>query len=68
VGRTWLWFILLEARYGVEEGRSKDIGMDGSAWWREMVRVQNGVRFAVGVWSEDNISWEVGKVLFFTDC
>lgn len=69
--RTWLWFRVLEARYGVEEARLKDRGRDGSAWWREMVRVQNDVRLAMGGWFEDNISWEVRNeesTFFWTDC
>lgn len=35
--KTRLWFRVLEARYGKEEGMLKDRGRDRSAWWREMV-------------------------------
>jgi hypothetical protein len=31
------------ACYGLERGRLREGGKDGSAWWREIVRIKDGV-------------------------
>ncbi|MCI64663.1 non-LTR retrotransposon transposase, partial [Trifolium medium] len=43
VDRGGLWFRVLAARYGVERGRLKAGGRNGSPWWREIVRIRDGV-------------------------
>jgi hypothetical protein len=37
------WFRVLAPRYGVEWGRLRDGGRRGSSWWREIVRIRDGV-------------------------
>jgi hypothetical protein len=39
-----MWSRVLAVRYGVERGRPRDGGRRGSAWCREIVRIQDGVR------------------------
>ncbi|GAU41056.1 hypothetical protein TSUD_374110 [Trifolium subterraneum] len=38
-----LWFRVLVARYGVARGRVREGGRSGSSWWREIVRIHDGV-------------------------
>jgi len=42
-------------------------GSYGSAWWREMVRICNGVGLAVGSKFDDNLRRKVGEghICFF---
>jgi hypothetical protein len=34
---------VLSSRYGAKRGWIKDGGRDGSAWWREIVKVRDGI-------------------------
>jgi hypothetical protein len=38
-----LWYKVLAARYGVERGRLRAGEKSGSSWWREIVRMRDGV-------------------------
>jgi hypothetical protein len=40
--RGGLWLRVLAARYRVERGRLRE-GRSGSAWWREIVRICDGI-------------------------
>ena len=66
-----LWFTVLSSRYGEESGRYNDGGMRGSAWWREIAKVQDGVSVEGGSWFEVNITKRVGSgfnTFFWMDC
>ncbi|MCH91367.1 receptor-like kinase, partial [Trifolium medium] len=54
VGRGGLWFRVLAARYGMEGGRN------GSSWWREIVKIRDGVGGLEGSWFEECVSKTVG--------
>ncbi|MCI35465.1 putative non-LTR retroelement reverse transcriptase related protein, partial [Trifolium medium] len=43
VDKGGLWFRVLAARYGVERGCLRAGGRSGSSWWREIVRIYDGV-------------------------
>jgi hypothetical protein len=36
-------FKVLAARFGVERGKLREGGRRGSSWWREIVRIWDGV-------------------------
>jgi len=44
----------------VRRGRLKEGGRDGSVWWKELVRIRNGIRFMEGSWFEENLRRVVG--------
>lgn len=55
VDKEGLWYQVLKARHGEEEGRLKEGGMDSSLWWRMISGVcSRGVGMGVGSWFEDN--------------
>ncbi|GAU13906.1 hypothetical protein TSUD_262330 [Trifolium subterraneum] len=43
VDKWGLWFRVLAARYGVERRWMREGGRNGSSWWREIVRIRDGV-------------------------
>ncbi|GAU10918.1 hypothetical protein TSUD_426580, partial [Trifolium subterraneum] len=43
VDREGLWFRVLAGRYGIERWHLRDGGRSGSSWWREIVRISDGV-------------------------
>ncbi|GAU17316.1 hypothetical protein TSUD_110330 [Trifolium subterraneum] len=43
VDREELWFKVLTSRYGIERGRMRKGGTSESSWWREIVRIRDGV-------------------------
>ncbi|XP_024626870.1 uncharacterized protein [Medicago truncatula] len=51
--REGLWFKVLSSRYGEHRGRLREGGATGSAWWREIVKIQNGIGVEGGSWFED---------------
>jgi hypothetical protein len=71
VDKTGLWYRMLEARYMVEVGRVAEGGGRGSPWWREIVRIHDGVREAAERgWFEDRVVRRVGngmETLFWSD-
>jgi hypothetical protein len=62
VEKTGLWYMVLAARYGVEAGRVRAGGRNGSPWWREVSRIQDGVDEAVGRgWFAEGVERRVGS-------
>jgi len=35
--------------------------MDGSVWWKKLIRIRNGVSLEVGNWFEENLLRKVGN-------
>jgi hypothetical protein len=55
---------VLEARYGVEAGRVVVGGGRDSPWWREIVRIRDGVREAAERgWFEAGGHWDGDVIL-----
>jgi hypothetical protein len=48
VDREGLWYRVLVARYGEEDGVLKDGGRRASGWWRDIVRLR-------AVWEESGL-------------
>jgi hypothetical protein len=70
VDRGGLWFRVLTARYGVEHGRLREGGRTGSAWWREIVRIRDGVGGIRDGWFGEGVVRRVGDgtdTFFWTD-
>ncbi|GAU46950.1 hypothetical protein TSUD_180540 [Trifolium subterraneum] len=70
VDRGGLWFRVLAARYGVERGCVREGGRNGSAWWREIVRIRDGVDGLGGRWFGEGVVRKVGdgtESYFWTD-
>ncbi|PNX63657.1 cysteine-rich receptor-like protein kinase, partial [Trifolium pratense] len=64
------WFRVLVARYGLEGGSLRAGGQRGSVWWRELVRIREGVGEPGGSWFSEHVSRRVGDgsdTLFWTD-
>ncbi|PNX79265.1 non-LTR retrotransposon transposase [Trifolium pratense] len=55
VDRGGLWFIVLAARYGLKGGRVKAGDPRWSSWWREIVRIRDGVRGSAGGWFGESV-------------
>jgi hypothetical protein len=60
VDRGGLWYRVLAARYGVERGCLRESGRRGSSWWREIVRIREGVGEIRGGWFRESILKKVG--------
>jgi hypothetical protein len=43
VDREGLWYQVLVARYGAEDERLEDGGRSDSMWWKEVVKIKDGV-------------------------
>ncbi|PNX65413.1 alpha-1,6-xylosyltransferase, partial [Trifolium pratense] len=56
VDREGLWFRVLVARYGLEGGSLRADGQRGSVWWRELVRIREGVGEPGGSWFRENVT------------
>ncbi|XP_045810560.1 uncharacterized protein LOC123905002 [Trifolium pratense] len=70
VDREGMWFRVLAARYGVEDGRLCEGGQRGSVWWREIVRIREGEGELRGRWFGEHVMRRVGDgldTLFWTD-
>ncbi|XP_045815654.1 uncharacterized protein LOC123908955 [Trifolium pratense] len=70
VDREGLWFRVLTARYGVEDGRLCEGGQRGSVWWRDIVRIREGEGELGGTWFGEHVVRRVGDgsdTLFWTD-
>jgi len=50
-----LWFKVLAARYGLEEGRVSEGGCVGSVWWNQLQDVSRGDGLEVGRWFANNL-------------
>ncbi|MCI37525.1 hypothetical protein A2U01_0058749 [Trifolium medium] len=63
VDRGELWFRVLATRYVVERGCLRAGGRSVSSWWREIVRIRDGVdrlsaRVVWGVCCEEGGGWD----------
>ncbi|KAK2404810.1 hypothetical protein QL285_054116 [Trifolium repens] len=70
VDREGLWFRVLAARYGLEHGRLRAGGSRGSVWWRDVVRVRDGVGGPRDGWFGESVTRKVGdgtNTLFWSD-
>ena len=68
--RNGLWYRVLVARYGEEDGVLRDGGRRASSWWRELARVRDGGGGAGGEWFRGCVSKVVGNgrsSYFWTD-
>ena len=61
--REGLWYKMLSSRYGEESGRIKDGGKARSSWWREIMKVREGIGVEGGNWFEENIQMKIGNGL-----
>jgi hypothetical protein len=69
-GREGLWFKVLVAKYGVEDGFVSGGGLKASVWWKDLASVKEGCRLFVGRSVDDNISRVMGSgenTLFWKD-
>jgi hypothetical protein len=55
VDKGGLWYKVLKAKYGEEKGRLKEGGRYDSIWWKELVRIRNGIRLREKSWFEENL-------------
>ena len=60
VDRGGLWYRVLVARYGEKAGRLEVGGRSASSWWREVVKIRDGVGDAEGGWFAERVSKKVG--------
>ncbi|KAK2365229.1 hypothetical protein QL285_090004 [Trifolium repens] len=70
VKQEGLWFKVLVAKYGVENGRVSGGGRNAFSWWKDVCDVREGVGLSVGCWSDVNLSRKVGngeKIDFWRD-
>jgi len=63
VDREGLWFKVLLSRYGEERGRLREGDRMGSVWWKEIVKIREGIGVEGGSWFEVNISKRLGNGL-----
>ena len=62
---------MLVARYGAEDGKLEVGGRSCSSWWREIVRIRDGVEGSGGGSFDKCVSQKVGDVAdtaFWRDC
>jgi hypothetical protein len=60
VDHEGLWFKVLVAKYGLEDGSVMGGGGKASWWWKDMCGVREGAGLSVGRWFENNIHRKVG--------
>ena len=56
-----LWFKFLSSRYREDNDCLKEGGRRGSAWWPEIVKIQEGIGVEGGSWCEANVKKVVGN-------
>jgi len=61
VDREGFWFKVLAARYGVEAGRLEVGSRSVSSWWREIVKIRDGIGKVGGGWFAEGVSCQVGN-------
>jgi hypothetical protein len=70
VDREGLWYRVLVARYGEEDGRLEDGGRSGSLWWKEVVKIRDGTVGGGEGWFSSCVARRVGDgedTLFWHD-
>jgi len=71
VDRDSLWYKVLLSHYGDEGGQLREGGRMGSAWWKEIVKIREGIGVEGRSWFEENISKHIGNgfnTYFWSDC
>jgi hypothetical protein len=48
VNQDCLWFKVLVAKYGLEDGKPREGGRLASVWWRDLWMIREGVGLSVG--------------------
>ena len=69
--RGGLCYKVLLSRYGEERGWIREGDRLGSAWWKDIVRIREGIGVEGGSWFEESISIRLGNVFntcFWSDC
>ncbi|MCI30791.1 hypothetical protein A2U01_0052002, partial [Trifolium medium] len=59
-----LWFKVLIAKYGVEDGRVRRGGRNSSLWWKDVCDVSKGVGLSVGRWFENRLKYAKGPCTY----
>jgi len=60
VDREGFWYRVMVARYGEEAGRLEDGGRSGSWWWKDLVKIRDGLDEVGGGWFAERVSKRVG--------
>jgi len=60
VNRGGVWYRVLVARYGEEDGRMEDMSRSGSTWWKEVVKIRDGIGGGGDGWFEGCVARHVG--------
>ena len=71
IDREGLWRKVLVARYGAEDGCLEDGGRSCSSWWREILRIRDGVGGGGEGWFASCVRRRVGdgaETDFWRDC
>lgn len=50
-----LWYKVLKEKYGEEKGCLEEGGRYDSPWWKELVRIRNGIGLREKSWFEENL-------------
>jgi len=61
VDRGGLWFKVLYSRFGEERGQIREGTRLGSAWWREIVKIRDGIGDEGGSWFAESITKHIGN-------
>ena len=70
VDRDELWYRVLAARYGEEDGRLEDGARSGSTWWTEVVKIRDVIGGGGNGWFSESVVRRVGDgeaTLFWHD-
>ncbi|PNX79430.1 cysteine-rich receptor-like protein kinase, partial [Trifolium pratense] len=59
-GQRRVWFRVLATQYGVEGGKLRDGGRNGSLWWREIASIRDGGGGSGGSWFGDLVVRRMG--------
>jgi len=60
VDRDGFWYRVLAAQYGEEARRLEVGGRSGSFWWKELVKIRDGLRVVDGGWFTERVSKRMG--------
>jgi len=70
VDRESMWYRVLVSRYGEVYGRLEDGGRSGSNWWKDVVKIRDGIDSGGDSWFEGCVERRVGDgedTLFWHD-
>lgn len=69
-GGLWFRVLTLATLYGMERGSLREGGRRRSSWWREIVRIRDGVEGLRGGWFGECVTKKVGdgsNAFFWSD-